>query len=165
MCRSLLAAFGLSLAVSGCCAPTYPLDTMRAKNLRTPWNTVDYFRYAVRLGDWDAVWEVLSPRSQEYFEEKIGRFAFSTFAGGFNYRRLDKDAPPEVADLALAELIHRSEVTQIRADDVEPEKIWRVQLYYRPIPPSRTNFPLMNAAPPGDTARWTVGLAEWIEGR
>jgi hypothetical protein len=159
MFRSLVLLLALA---AGCCS-AQPLDVhaTRAINLRTPWNTVDVFRYAIRVGDWEAVYDMLSPETQKWVDEEVGRFAFETFFGGLKYRRLDKDAPPEVADMEVAELVHRAEIIAVRADDVD-EGLWWVQLYYKPIPPAKTRFPLVNTAKKGETPRWTVGLYEWL---
>jgi hypothetical protein len=155
------AGFGLqvvlALAFAGCCGPELKLEDMRSKNLSTPWNAVDYFRTAVRYGDWEAVYETLSPGSQAWIEQNVGRFAFETFAANYKYGRLDKDAAPEVANLSLAELLHRSEI--LKLEELVHDRTWRVQLYYDPIPPDKTDFVLVNAPRQGSRARrWTVEL-------
>ncbi len=147
------------LAVAGCCGPEHRLEDMRSRELATPYDAVDFFRTAVRYGDWEAVYEALSPRTKEWVEKEIGRFGFETFAGGLKYKRLDKNAPPEVADLTLEELIHRSQIVTIESED---RRRWRVQLYYKPIPPAKTNFPLVKVGE-GKTVRWTIGLYEWMQ--
>lgn len=161
-----------ALLVTGCCGPDKRLEDMRSAALETPYDTVDYFRYAVRLGDWEAVYDTLSPRTKEYVDDKFGRFAFETFAGGLEYGEVDRNAPPEVKDLPIEDLLHRAQIVLIEPGDPErdpanpraPPKVrtYRVQLYYKPIPPAKTNFPLIKVGE-GKGARWTVGLYEWMQ--
>jgi len=133
---------------------------MRSRNLASPYDTVDYFRTAVRYDDWDAIFKIVSPKTQDWVKREVGEFAFKTFASGLKYKRVDPKAPPEVADLTLAELVHRSEILDVSWDP--SLKGFRVQLLYPPIPPGKTNFPLVNAPLPGQkTDRWTVGIFEW----
>ena len=153
----------LILGAAGCCSAPYKLEDMRSASLRTPYNTVDYFRAAVRLGDWEAVYGMLSPESKAYVDREVGRWAFETFAAGLKYKRLDRKAPPEVAELTVAELIHRSEIVAIRPDDLRSD-LWWIQLYYKPIPPDKTRFKLINVARSGEQSRWTVGLLESLNG-
>jgi hypothetical protein len=159
------------LSVAGCCRPSFRLEDAESRRLRTVYDSVDFFRYAVRLERWDVVYEMLSPRSQAWVDEQFGKFAFDNFAAGLKYRRLDKDAPPELADLTISELIHRSQIVSIEPDERSPRSLAHVQLFYKTpsgklIPPDKTNFPLVNARRPAESYdRWTVGLLEWLEGR
>jgi len=173
--RRLLAALALALPLAGApgcvCGPdVMPLEEMHAKNLRTPQNTLDFVRTAVRYDDWDAIYECLSPASQAWVDAEVGRFAFKSFFGGLKLKRLDKDAPPEYAELTVADLLHRSEILRVEADARAPRDLWWVQLYLRigarPMPMDKTRFPLVRvpAAKAGDPARFTVGLKEWADG-
>jgi hypothetical protein len=165
MFRKLLAVAALAVAFSGCASFEYPLDTMEARHLRTPQDAVEYFRTCIRYDDWEALFETLSPKTQKWIEEQYGRFAFETFGDGLKYGKLDKDAPPELADKPIAELIHEATVLYIRPE--KPLKVMRVQLSH-PLVKDRekTNFPLVNVNPPNaEWPRWTFGLLEWIQGQ
>ena len=41
---------------------------MQAKRLTTPWDTLDYFRYALRMEDWDAVYTCLSAETRKFID-------------------------------------------------------------------------------------------------
>jgi hypothetical protein len=165
----ILALLGILALAAGCCTPPRPLEDMHARNLRTPLNTLDYFRTAIRYRDWDAAYATLSPRSQAYVDEKVGRWVFATFAEDAKLEDLDDKAPREYRDLTLGDLVHRSEILRVDPDADRPDRV-RVQLYLSigaaPIPTEKTRIPLIRVHPakPGERARWTVGLIEWLEG-
>jgi hypothetical protein len=159
----------LFLALACGCSHAYKLSDMESRKLKSPYDTVDYFRAAVRAEDWDALYAMLSPKSQQWIDDEYGHgFLFKLGVGDLKYGTLDKDAAPEVKDMTVWELVHRARILKIEPDDDDPGRWW-VQLVYDPLPgkpplidPKNTRFPLVNAPTPEQKRRFTVGLFEWL---
>jgi hypothetical protein len=176
---SLLLAATALIGAAGCCGPELRLADMHAKSLTSPYDTLDYFRAAIRFDDLDALWPTLSPHSQEEIA-KLAKVPIFVFEGLFaSYIRdlrmrdlYEGTTPPaEYADLRVIDLIHRAQISSIERDRRRPGELVWVQLYLRigekPIPTSETLIPLIRVpgGKPGVRARWTVGVIEWREWR
>lgn len=165
MSRSLVLVLVLVL-VAGC--NSFHLIDMESRRLKSPYDAIDYFRYAVRLEEWDEVVEATSPRTQQYIDEHYGRGAgFKLAVGGIKVVELFPKAPTAVAEMTVWQLVHRSRILKVDTDDARPGG-FRVQLVYDPegkplIDPKKTNVPLINAPRPGEARRFTVGIYEWIQ--
>jgi hypothetical protein len=158
----LLASLALALA-SGC-GPSFRVEDMAAKSLRTPYDTIDYFRYALRREDWGAVYHSLSAETRRYIDEHwLGRAFFGSVFARKELDDIDPHAPPTLAHMKVVELIHRAETLSIE----EREKETIVQLYYQsPENPSEflaEAIPILPERDADGKVRWRVGIAEWLK--
>jgi len=155
----VLAAF-LFLFAAGCCTPRFRLEDMRAGSLRTPYDTLDYFFYALRLEDWDSLYSTFSARTREYIDEHwFGRQLYGKFFAAKELEEFDPHAPEALRQMLVVDLIHRAEVLNVVVDDEKRRAT--VYLYY---PPLVEAVPLIDEGTKNKPA-WRVGIAEWLERR
>ncbi|GIW73364.1 MAG: hypothetical protein KatS3mg102_2906 [Planctomycetota bacterium] len=164
--RALALCWALAALASGCCATggcdadSLPLT----RHLESVYDTVDFVRYAVRWRCWDALYEVLSARTREHGGPDggpLGRFDFTFAFPRATYGDLDPHAPPELRDVKLAWIVHKSQILNVVENFPRPGEA-RVFLRYEPIELSRLGFPLINEGT-AERPRWTLGLVEWAE--
>lgn len=162
MCRSLLCALALALGLAAACnRATFRVADMQARFLDTPYDTIDYFRYAMREREWDAVYDTLSTKTQEWLEEKyLGRFGFRNFAESRELADFDLriKVPAELREMKLVELIHRASVLSVEIS--KDYSTATVYLRYGRLSPQAV--PLLNEKTKDGKDRWTVGIYEWV---
>lgn len=170
-------ALAAAIALSGCCSRNFKLEDMEAKNLFTPFDTLDYFRYALRTENWGAVYECLSKNDKDYLEEKHGlkpTFVDLMAFGRVLKRRTIEDfaphAPDEVREMPLVDLIHRAETWNVVVEPPDPKTglarkgIAIAYLYYKPYG-SVEPFVLVEEPDAGGKKRWRVDIQRWLEER
>jgi hypothetical protein len=170
----------LSLAAlplaAGCCSTDYRLEDMAAKNLETAFNTLDYFRYAVRLEAWGAVYECLASEDKAYLREQYGLdptvidlAAFGSVLSRRTVEDFSPHAPAAVRELPLLQFIHRAETWNVLVEPPDPKTgrprkgIALVYLYYAPLDPEA--FVLVKEKGPAEKTVWRVSILEWLRRR
>ncbi len=165
--RTALALAATLLATtSGCCLSHGCREDAlpRTRLLATPFDTVDFVRYAVRMRCFDALYETLSTRTREHGGPKgepLERFDFTFAFPRASYGDIDPNAPDALRDVKLTEIIHASQILNVVEDYPRPGMAY-VFLRYDPIPESRLAFPLVDEGR-GNHHRWTLGLYEWAQ--
>jgi hypothetical protein len=158
-----LAAIALTVAISaGCCGTDFPVATMEARRLATPYDTMDYFRYALRMEDWSAVYDCLSAETRAFIDEKwLGRALFGRVFAGKELEDVDPHAPDAVRHMKVVDLIHRAQTLNVEVEPRDaktgaPRKgVAIVWLYYEPYGHAEP-FVLV------EEDRWRVGIREWL---
>lgn len=165
MCRRLLAV--VVLFVAGCCGTEFKVEDMQAKRLRSAFDTLDYFRYALRQSDWDAVYMCLSTETRKYIDDKfLGRTFYGTILAKKELEDFPGLAAPEsLRHMKLVQLIHRAETLNI----IEKSDARTLVTLYYESPEKKTDWimkaiPLLLEKDEKGSERWTVAVAEWLEG-
>ncbi len=140
---------GLSFALGGCCAACAEDDLPLTRNLTTKYNTVDFARFVAREGCWERIWDLLSTKAQERLDaQDVGRERVERYFRFVEVGDLVATAPAEYKDLAVRDLIARSEVRSFYDDGpertyvflryerlqasipvVQEEKRWKLDIY------------------------------------
>ncbi len=169
---ALALAAGLAAGVAGCCGTPFEVEDMAARNLATPYNTLDYFRYALRREAWDAVYRTLSNETRAFIEEKwLGRALFGQVFARKELEDVDPHAPEAVRHMRIVELIHRAETINVVVEPVDPATgrprrgLAIVYLFYEPYGRVEPFVLVEEAAPGGRGREWHVGIREWLRER
>jgi hypothetical protein len=161
-----LVALACALLTGGCCATgACGEDALpRTQRLETVYDAVDFVRYAVRSGCWDALYDALSTSTRERGGpdgEPLSRFDFGFAFPRATYGDVNLKAPPELEAVKLGEIVHASQIINVVEDYPQPGMAY-VFLKYEPIPERRLSFPLIDEGT-GSAHRWTLGLYEWAQ--
>lgn len=167
---SLLAvAFWLgAFALPGCCTTGYcGADNLpRTQQLATVYDTVDFVRFTVRHGCWDALYDSLSEATRTRGGpngEELSRFDFGFVFPRLAYGDLVEDASPELKEVLVRDMVHAGQILNIVVD-FPREGMAQVFLLYEPVPLDYLVFPLVNEGT-AEQPRWTLGLYEWAKER